>query len=178
MMEGYFLPHVPVTTIVWAHSDVEVKWHAALGDDLKNQRPAIELNLVKVAQDADDDVEKVTQLLIDNWLPIYILLCTRQDLISKKVRRLVSGAAEDDLARANFKAIKASRQLDEHYTRVAIDAIRGARTCLVREGMADLFQRLLEQLDARLALMEADAALRRAGAEKFLRDSGLLGGEP
>jgi len=178
MTEGEFLPHVDVTTCVWAHSDLELKWYVALGDDLKKKIPAIELNLRGIAKAAADDVEKTAQLLVDNWLGMYVLLCTRQDLINKQVRRLVSGAAEDDLARANFKAIKASPQLDEHYTRVAIDAIRGARPFIAVEDLAAPFQRVLEQLDRKLALMEADAALRQARAEKFLRDIGLLGGEP
>jgi len=178
MTEGYFLPHVEATTIVWAHTDVELDWYAAQGDDLKNQRSTIELNLAKMARDSNGDAEKVAQLLVDNWLAIYVILCTRQDLINKHVRGEVSADGHDILYTANFKAIKASPHLDEHYTRVAIDAIRGARDSLERPGLAELFQQALEHFDRKLALMEADAALRQARAEKFLRDAGLLGGEP
>jgi len=178
MTEDYFLPHVAVSTVVWAHKDLEVKWHAALGDDLRNRCPAIELNLRGIAEAAAYDVEKTAQLLVDNWLAIYVVLCTRQDLINKRARGTLSGSAEDILAKANLEVIRVSPRLDEHYTRVAIDAIRGARPFIAVEGLADLFQRVLEQLDRKLALMEADAALRQARAEKFLRDTGILGGEP
>lgn len=178
MMDGEFLPRVPVTTIVWAHADVELKWYAAQGDDLKNNIPAIELNLVKMVRDSSDEVEKVAQLLIDNWLALYVVLCTRQDLINKEARGLCSADGEQILYEANLKVINASRYLHEQYTRVAVGAIKGARTYIAVEGFADLFQRVLDHLDTKLALMEAEAELRYARAEKHLRDWGLLKGEP
>ena len=173
-MAGQFLPDVPVSSIVWAYSDVELNWYAAQGDDLKNQRPTIELNLVKIARDHNEDVEKVAQALIDNWLAIYIVFCTRQDLINKQARGLLGAEGEDILAEANLKVIKASPRLAEHYTKVAIEAIRGAKPVIMVPSLADLFQRVLEHLDSRLALMEVDATLQQARAEKYLRDIGLL----
>ena len=173
MTHGMFLPHVQVTTLVWAH-DVEHEWYAAQGDDLQRQIPTIELNLVKVARESGGDVERAAQSLVDNWLAIYVVLCTRQDLIDKRVRGLLSGEAEVILAEANLKAIRASRHLHEHYTKVAIGALKGARPYIAVEGFVSLFQKALEYLDARLATMEAESAIREARAKMQLRDMGLF----
>ena len=167
-----FLPNVEVTTLLWA-SDVELDWYAAQGDDLAQNRSTIELNLVKMVRDADGDVEKVTQLLIDNWLSIYIVLCTRLDLINKKIRGAVSEEGHQLLYTANLATIKASPILDERYTRFAIAAIRNGRPYLGLPTFGDIYQRVLEQMDNVLALMEANAVLKKARAEQYLRDIGL-----
>jgi hypothetical protein len=172
-----FLPHVQVTTLVWAH-DVEHEWYAAQGDDLQRQIPTIELNLLKVARESGGDVERAAQSLVDNWLAIYVVLCTRQGLIDKRARGLLSGEAEVILAEANLKAIKASPRLNEHYVRVAIEAIKRSRPYIALEGFAALFQNILERLDATLATMEAEAAIREARAKMQLRDMGLFREEP
>lgn len=172
-MDGEFLPPVEVTTHLWA-GDTELTWYAALGDDLKKMIPMIELNLAKMVRDEEGDVEKVTELLLDNWLGMYIVLCTNQDLITKKIRGQVSGKGHQLLHTANRAAIKASPALEEHYTRVAIEAIRGARPYLALPNAGTLFQGVLDQFHYRLALMEADKVVSRSRAEQTLRGRGLI----
>lgn len=116
-----FLPEVRVTTIVWADKDIltHSQWEAAQGDDLKNQRATIELNLPKLAQRGN--LEAVAQGLVESWLSIQIVFATRQDLINKEARRDVDD--ENILYDANLRVILGSKALRRKYSNLALDEI-------------------------------------------------------
>lgn len=116
-----FLPNVKVTTIVWADKDMlqHSQWQAAQGDDLKNQRSTIELNLPKLEQRGN--LEAVTQGMVESWLSIQVVLATRQDLIDKQCRGEVKD--EDILCNANLKVILGSPVLRRKYSNLAMDEI-------------------------------------------------------
>jgi len=118
-----FLPDVKVTTIIWGEKDTlkHSKWEATQGDDLKNQRPTVELNLAKLAQRGE--AEKVAKAMVESWLSIWIVFATRQDLIDKKVRGAVSAEAHKILYDANFKTIMESPMLKRGYADLAMDEI-------------------------------------------------------
>lgn len=118
-----FLPNVKVTTIVWADKNIlkHSQWEAAQGDDLKNQRPTIELNLAKLAERGSND--DVAKSMVESWLSINIVFATRQELINKQVRGDVSAEAEETLCEANLKAVLQSPILRHRYADLAIDEI-------------------------------------------------------
>lgn len=118
-----FLPDVKVTTIVWATKDMSKhsQWEAAQGDDLKNQRSTIELNLPKLAKRGN--AEEIAKGMVESWLSIYIVFATRQNLINRGIRGAVSGDAEEILYYANFMAIMVSPQLKQAYADLAMDEI-------------------------------------------------------
>jgi len=121
------LPDVKVTTIVWADKDIlkHSQWEAAQGDDLKNQRSTIELNLPKLEQRGKPD--NIAIGMVESWLSIYIVFATRQDLINKDVRGDVSSDAERIVCKANFKAIMESPALKRGYADLAMDEILNGR---------------------------------------------------
>ena len=125
-MKQQFLPDVPVTTIIWADQGREnvSRWHVAQGDDLKNQRPTIEINLPRIIRDKGEDPSTVAREIIDSWLGIYIVLATRQDLINKQVRGWLDPGAETELQTANYKAIKASPILWAIYCEKAVSHLK------------------------------------------------------
>ncbi|GAI27355.1 unnamed protein product [marine sediment metagenome] len=93
------LPNVDVTTIIWADEICEsCDWNVAQGDDLKNCRSTIELNFLKLV-DNSDDIEKIAESLIKNWLSIYLVLSVRQDLINHNIRGLINSEEELELCR-------------------------------------------------------------------------------
>jgi len=117
-----FLPNVKVTTIVWGDKDIlkHSQWDAAQGDDLKNQRPTIELNLPKLEKNSVS-LEVIAQRMVEGWLSIQAVFATRQDLIDKQCR----GEVEDEeiLYIANLKVILESPVLKRRYSDLAIEEI-------------------------------------------------------
>ena len=115
-----FLPNIRVTTIVSANEHVlkHCHWEAAQGDDFKNQRPTIELNLLRTLQNRSP--EETSEEIVRNWISLYIILTTRQDLIHKQVRGWFSEKSEQILETANFKAVLESPQLLREYSITAL----------------------------------------------------------
>ncbi|GAH73494.1 unnamed protein product [marine sediment metagenome] len=129
-MKQQFLPEAQVTTIIWADEDRDEvsKWFAAQGDDLKNQRATIEINLPRIIKVKGDKPQEVALQMIDSWLAIYIVLATRQDLIDKQVRGWLSAEAETELQAANFKVIKASPILWSFYCEKAVNHLKESQS--------------------------------------------------
>lgn len=125
-MKQQFLPDVRVTTIIWADEDRgEVSpWFAAQGDDLKNQIPAIEINLPRIIKKIGEKPKEVALEMIKSWLSIYIIFATRQELINKQVRGWLSPEAEKEVENANFKAIISSPILWSLYCEKAVNHIK------------------------------------------------------
>ena len=119
-----FLPEVKVTTIVWGDANrlQSSKWEAAQGDDLKNNRATIEINLPRIVKKRGS-LDNKADRIIENWLAIYVILATRQDLINKHIRGALSTDAEPILYRANFQVIKKSPMLQQKYASLAAGEI-------------------------------------------------------
>lgn len=134
-MKQQFLPDVQVTTIIWADTDraETSKWFAAQGDDLKNDRATIEINLPRIVKEKGDKPDEVALQMIDSWLAIYIVLATRQELINKQVRGWLSAEAETELQTANFKAIKTSPVLWAFYCEKAVHHIKESQSYKTEE---------------------------------------------
>ena len=165
-----FLPKVEVTTVVWADAldeELPAKWWAAQGDDLKRKRPTIEIYFPRVLQEAED----VAGALIRVWLEMYIVLATRQALIDRGVRWAVSGDGHETLYKGNFKAIEASPLLWAAYTKIAVgELIMGKHvTTPERPDLAQSLKSVMQDMDAQVALMEADQVIRTAKAQAWFR---------
>ena len=139
-----FLPNVKVTTIVWADKGIltHSQWEVAQGDDLKNQRSTIELNLPKLIQRGN--LEAVAQGIVESWLSIEVVFATRQDLIDKQCRGEVKD--EDILYNANLKVILGSPVLRRKYSDLAIDEILDGQWFV-----DDDFKELAEKIKALLS---------------------------
>jgi len=147
-MAGEFLPKVKVTTIVWAEEGRgfgeldcgTLNWECAQGDDLKLNISTIELNLVKIADRCNYDVELITQEMIKHWIAMEVVLGTRQDLIDKGVRGKVRD--EDILYKANLETILSSPELFEEYKDMAVKAIISGQHYVYPKGgrMGKLFK--------------------------------------
>lgn len=122
---GEFLPYTRVTTVVWVEDKAAetCKWDSAQGDDLKNDRAAIEINLAKILRRCEP--QEAALEMIKSWLRIYLILSTRQDLINKGIRSDVSEKGHSILYDANFKAIMESPALKRRYFILAVDCILG-----------------------------------------------------
>jgi len=139
-----FLPNVKVTTIIWADKDTlkHSQWEAAQGDDLKNQRATIELNLPKLAQRGN--LEAIAQGVVESWLSIEVVFATRQDLIDKQCRGEVKD--EDILYNTNLKVILGSPVLRRKYSDLAMDEILDGEWYV-----DDTFKELAEKVKALLS---------------------------
>lgn len=141
-MNQQFLPDVKVTTIIWAdekRGDVS-KWFAAQGDDLKNERATIEINLPRIVKDKGNNPHDVALQMIESWLAIYIVLATRQELINKQIRGWLSPEAETELQAANFKVMRTSPILWAFYCEKAVHDLKesqGYRTEEYRQLLDD-----------------------------------------
>ncbi|MBA7686870.1 hypothetical protein ES703_95329 [subsurface metagenome] len=133
-MKQQFLPDVQVTTIIWADTKrAEASWFAAQGDDLKNQRATIEINLPRIIEKKGDKPQEVALQMIDSWLSIYIVLATRQELINKQVRGWLSPEAETELQNINFKVVKASPILWSFYCEKAVNHLKESQSYKIEE---------------------------------------------
>lgn len=141
---GNFLPSVEVTTIIWADKDIlkHSQWDVAQGDDLKNQRPTIELNLPKLAKRGN--TEDIAKGMVESWLSIQVVFATRQDLINKQCRSEVKD--ENILYYANFKVILGSQTLRRKYSDLAMDEILNGQWFL-----DDTFRELAEKIKVLLS---------------------------
>ena len=122
-----FLPGTMVTTIIWA-DDIKSKdwsWTAAQGDDLKRRCATIEINFIKIAQ--QKEASAIAEEMVKEWLLLYLMLATRQDLINKGVRGKLSGTAESSLCKTNFDVVMASPELLKQYSDIAIRNLRAGR---------------------------------------------------
>jgi len=121
-MTGKFLPHIEVTTIVYMEKRAEAfPWDSAQGDDLKNNRAAIELNLARLLKRGRPS--EAARAMIEDWLEIHLVLGTRQDLTNKHIRGEVSVEGHNTLYAANFDAVMESPELKRKYFSLAIDRI-------------------------------------------------------
>lgn len=129
-MKQQFLPDVQVTTIIWADEerDEVSKWFSAQGDDLKNQRATIEINLPRIIKEKGDKPDEVALQMIDSWLGIYIVLATRQELINKQVRGWLSPEAETELQAVNFKVVRTSPILWSLYCEKAVHQLKESQS--------------------------------------------------
>ncbi|GAH83497.1 unnamed protein product [marine sediment metagenome] len=148
-----FLPKVIVTTIVWADKDIleHSKWEAAQGDDLKNNRSTIELNLPKLKERGN--IEAIAKGMVESWLGIQVIFATRQDLIDKRVRGNVSEEGHKILYDANLKTIMVSPYLKKSYTNLAVENILNAEW-VIDETYSQLASEVKSQLKA-LSTVEA-----------------------
>jgi len=119
-MKAEFLPKVEVTTIVWAGWE-ELDWECTQGDDLKLNKSTIEINLIKMAERCNHDIELIIQEMIKHWIAMQAMLGTRQDLINKQVRGRVN--SEEILCKANFEVILCSPSLYQEYKDMSVKAM-------------------------------------------------------
>lgn len=128
-MRGRFLPKVEVTTIVWAGRDKTAPdWECALGDDLKLNRPTIELDLTRITKRCNYNADLVTQEMIKHWIAMQVIFGTRQELINKNIRGYIGSEGEDILCKANFDVIRnspASRIWKEYKDMAAKAILKG-----------------------------------------------------
>lgn len=136
------LPDVDVTTVICA-DELECRWDAAQGDDLKNQRPTIELNFPRIMKRHEDNLATA---LIENWLSIYIVLSVRQYLIIHGVRRVITCEEEEAVCTATVKHILSN--LDDNR-----DLVERAKKALIESRKVRSIQRkdLSDALDEALS---------------------------
>lgn len=161
-MKGQFLPRVEVTTIVWAEEDYQfdTHWECAQGDDLQLNRPTIEFNLAKIVERCNYDAKSVAQEMIKHWIAMEVVFGTRQDLINKQVRGIVSD--ENILYKANFETILSSPDLYEEYKDIAVKAIIYGEHCVYPKNgkMSELFKDIRGQLAAVVAEKVFEESIR------------------
>jgi len=122
---GEFLPGTRVKTIIWYDKTAQsLDWEVAQGKSRTKKlfAPTIELNLL-LTETRQKRIDLVCKRLVDNWLKVKILLCTRKDLVQRGVRNEVSPYGERLLYQANLTAIAESPKLRRYYTDVALESI-------------------------------------------------------
>jgi hypothetical protein len=143
-MIGEFLPHIEVTTIVWSErGSEELPYDSAQGDDLKNNRPIIEISFPRLLK--GNTPPEVATAMIESWLKMYLIFATRQDLINKHIRGSVSQEAHNILYDANFRAITQSPELKRSYFILAVDRILSGQWII-----DDDFKELVEEVKSDL----------------------------
>lgn len=147
-MIGEFLPHIQISTIIYVDKRAEsFPWDSAQGDDLKNDRAAIEINVSRIL--SHDRLPEATHRIIENWLKIYLVLGTRQDLINKHIRGDVSLEGHNILYAANFNVVMESPELKRRYYTLAIDRILNGQW-FIEDDFKDIVKEVKSALEANI----------------------------
>lgn len=119
------LPHTPFTSVLACIPDTDTDYCVAQGDDLQNNRPTWEYNLVKIKELMRTPYE-VAKYVVAEWVEFRVLLGTREFLIKHKIRGDFSGEEETMMALRLYRAVIDDEAMWETSFREAKNSLKNA----------------------------------------------------